>query len=37
MGLTLFYAVILMLARFLTDIAYGFVDPRIKLSRGKGG
>lgn len=37
MGLTLFYAVILMLARFLTDIAYGLVDPRIKLSSRKGG
>jgi len=37
MGLTLFYAVILMLARFMTDIAYGLVDPRIKLSRKKGG
>lgn len=29
MGITLFYAVILMAARLLTDIAYGFVDPRI--------
>ncbi len=37
MGLTLFYAVILMLARFATDIAYGFVDPRIKFSRQRGG
>jgi len=37
MGLTLFYAVILMIARLITDIAYGFVDPRIKLTRGKGG
>ncbi|MFC4777891.1 ABC transporter permease [Paenibacillus sp. GCM10023252] len=37
MGLTLFYGIILMVARFLTDVAYGFVDPRIKLSRGKGG
>ncbi|MUT65095.1 ABC transporter permease [Paenibacillus sp. NEAU-GSW1] len=37
MGVTLFYAVILMLARFVTDIAYGFVDPRIKLSGKKGG
>lgn len=37
MGLTLFYAVILMLARLVTDIAYGFIDPRIKLIRGKGG
>ncbi|MFD2612792.1 ABC transporter permease [Paenibacillus gansuensis] len=35
MGITLFYAVILMAARFLTDVAYVFVDPRIKL--GKGG
>lgn len=37
MGLTIFYAVILMIARLITDIAYGFVDPRIKLQRGKGG
>lgn len=37
MGLTIFYAVILMLARLITDIAYGFVDPRIQLARGKGG
>lgn len=37
MGLTIFYAVILMLARLITDIAYGFVDPRIKMQRGKGG
>lgn len=36
MGLTLFYAIILMVARFLTDVAYGFIDPRIKLTR-KGG
>ncbi|OBZ10012.1 MULTISPECIES: ABC transporter permease [Bacillales] len=36
MGLTLFYGIILMVARFLTDVAYGFVDPRIKLSRGGG-
>lgn len=37
MGLTLFYAVILMLARFLTDIAYAFIDPRIKLNSRKEG
>lgn len=37
MGLTLFYAVILMAARFLTDIAYAFVDPRIKLASRKEG
>lgn len=34
MGLTIFYAIILMVARFLTDIAYGFVDPRIKVRKG---
>lgn len=37
MGLTLFYAVILMLARLVTDIAYAFIDPRIKLSSRKEG
>lgn len=37
MGLTIFYAVILMLARLVTDVAYGFVDPRIKLTGEKGG
>lgn len=37
MGITLFYAIILMAARLLTDIAYGFVDPRIKLGNQKGG
>lgn len=37
MGLTLFYAVILMLARFITDIAYAFIDPRIKLNSRKEG
>lgn len=37
MGITLFYGIILMVARFLTDIAYGLVDPRIKLARRKEG
>lgn len=37
MGITLFYGIILMATRFLTDVAYGFIDPRIKLSAGKGG
>ncbi|MBU5440503.1 ABC transporter permease [Paenibacillus sp. MSJ-34] len=37
MGITLFYGIILMVARFLTDIAYGLVDPRIKLTRRKEG
>lgn len=37
MGITIFYAAILMVARFLTDVAYVFVDPRIKLTGGKEG
>ncbi|RUS48448.1 ABC transporter permease [Cohnella sp. AR92] len=36
MGITLFYAVILMVARLLTDIVYGLVDPRIGLRSRKG-
>lgn len=35
-GLTIFYSVILVLAMFLTDIAYGFIDPRIRLAKGRG-
>lgn len=35
MGITIFYAVLLMVSRFLADIAYVFVDPRIRLSAGK--
>ncbi|BFT73336.1 ABC transporter permease [Paenibacillus sp. P36] len=34
-GLTIFYSAILILVIFITDIVYGFVDPRIRL--GKGG
>ncbi|WP_219836618.1 ABC transporter permease [Paenibacillus sp. R14(2021)] len=34
MGITIFYAVILMAARFVTDILYIIVDPRIKMSGG---
>lgn len=37
MGITIFYGALLMIARFVTDIAYVFVDPRIKLSKGKEG
>jgi oligopeptide transport system permease protein len=37
MGVTIFYGVILMLARFLTDIAYVLIDPRISFTRGKEG
>ncbi|WDF52266.1 ABC transporter permease [Paenibacillus sp. KACC 21273] len=36
MGVTIFYGVLLMLARFVTDILYVLVDPRIKLSGRKG-
>ncbi|MBT2288076.1 ABC transporter permease [Paenibacillus albidus] len=35
MGITIFYGVILMLARFLTDVAYVAIDPRIKLTQRK--
>ncbi len=31
LGVTIFYSAILILMVFLVDIAYGFVDPRIKL------
>lgn len=33
MGLTVFYSIILLTAIFLTDIVYGWIDPRIKLGR----
>lgn len=35
MGITIFYAVILMLCRFFSDIAYALVDPRIRVAGGK--
>lgn len=37
MGITIFYAVILMVTRFLADVAYVFVDPRMRASGGKVG
>lgn len=37
MGITIFYGLILMVARFITDIAYVIIDPRIKLSNRKEG
>ncbi|NGM81770.1 ABC transporter permease [Paenibacillus sp. 7124] len=37
MGITIFYGILLMATRFITDVAYVFVDPRIKLSGGKEG
>jgi ABC-type dipeptide/oligopeptide/nickel transport system permease component len=33
MGTTIFYAIILILLLFLVDIAYMFIDPRIKLTK----
>jgi oligopeptide transport system permease protein len=35
-GLTIFYAAILIVVMFLTDIIYGLVDPRIRLAKGRG-
>lgn len=35
MGLTLFYAIILITMNLIVDIAYGFIDPRIRLVKGK--
>jgi oligopeptide transport system permease protein len=37
MGVTVFYSIILLVCILLVDIAYGFVDPRIKLASGKKG
>jgi oligopeptide transport system permease protein len=37
MGVTVFYSILLLLAVLLVDIAYGFIDPRIKLAGGKKG
>lgn len=34
-GITLFYGVFLVLANLLVDLAYGFIDPRVKISKGK--
>jgi oligopeptide transport system permease protein len=35
MGLAIFYAAILVVVMFLTDIAYGLIDPRIRLGGGR--
>lgn len=35
MGITVFYAVLLMVCRFLADIAYALVDPRLRLQAAK--
>lgn len=36
LGTTLFYGLLLVVALFLVDVAYGFVDPRIRLYRHRG-
>ncbi len=35
MGMTVFYAAFYIIMVLLVDIAYGFIDPRIKLGKGK--
>ena len=37
MGITAFYSIILLVCILLVDIAYGLIDPRIKLTAGKKG
>jgi oligopeptide transport system permease protein len=36
MGVTVFYSVLFLFSILIIDIVYGFIDPRIKLSSGKG-
>lgn len=36
-GITAFYSILLLVCIFLVDIAYGLIDPRIKLSGEKKG
>ena len=33
LGMTIFYGTFLILANFLVDIIYGFIDPRIRVDR----
>lgn len=35
MGTTVFYSALLLFMTFLVDIAYGLIDPRIRIARGK--
>ncbi len=35
MGLTVFYAAFIILMVMLVDIAYGFIDPRIRIAKGR--
>lgn len=34
LGTTIFYSVILVFMMFLVDLAYGFIDPRVRLAKG---
>ena len=34
-GITLFYGIFLVVANLAVDLAYGFIDPRVKLTEGK--
>jgi oligopeptide transport system permease protein len=36
LGITIFYSTFLVVLNFLVDLAYAWLDPRIKLSGGKG-
>jgi oligopeptide transport system permease protein len=36
MGLTLFYSLFYIVVIFLVDIAYGLIDPRIRLAADNG-
>lgn len=37
MGVTVFYSILLLASILLVDIAYGLIDPRIKLAGRKKG
>jgi oligopeptide transport system permease protein len=34
-GITLFYGIFLVAANLMVDLAYGFIDPRVKLTEGR--
>lgn len=36
MGITIFYAALIILSMLMVDIVYGFIDPRLRV-KGKGG
>ncbi|MCJ7714164.1 ABC transporter permease, partial [Candidatus Bathyarchaeota archaeon] len=36
MGITLFYAILIIFSLLMVDIAYGLIDPRLRVSK-KGG